>query len=63
MRLPWAGQVWWWLALGWSGGVNGLMEYFQRELVDTALHCGVNRIAELAPEHVRHVSADRSVLE
>jgi lactate oxidase len=55
--------VWWSLALGGSGGVNGLMEYFQRELVDTALHCGVNSIAELGPGHVRHVSADRSVLE
>lgn len=44
--------VWWALALGGAGGVSGLMEYFQRELVDTVLHCGVNDVASLGREHV-----------
>jgi lactate oxidase len=41
------------LALGGPGGVDGVLKYFQRELVDTALHCGVNAISELGPGHVR----------
>jgi L-lactate oxidase len=45
--------VWWALALGGAGGVNGLLEYFQRELVDTVLHCGVSEIAALGREHVQ----------
>jgi isopentenyl diphosphate isomerase/L-lactate dehydrogenase-like FMN-dependent dehydrogenase len=44
--------VWWSLALGGAGGVNGLMAYFQRELVDTMLRCGVNDIASLGRDHV-----------
>jgi lactate oxidase len=49
--------VWWSLALGGAGGVNGLMEYFKRELVDTALHCGVNSIATLGADHVKRIGA------
>jgi lactate oxidase len=45
--------VWWALTVGGPGGVNGLMEYFQRELVNTVLHCGADSIAALGPEHVR----------
>lgn len=44
--------VWWALALGGAGGINGLMEYFQRETVDAMLHCGVNSIGELGEAHV-----------
>jgi lactate oxidase len=49
--------VWWALARGGAGGVNGLMEYFRRELVDAMLHCGVNDIASLGPEHVQRIGA------
>jgi lactate oxidase len=45
--------VWWALTLGGAGGVNGLMEYFRRELVDTLLHCGVTQLAVLGREHVQ----------
>jgi hypothetical protein len=46
----------WALTLGGAGGVNGLVEYFRRELVDAMLHCGVNDIASLGPVHVRPVA-------
>jgi lactate oxidase len=44
--------VWWSLALGGAGGVAGVMDYFNRELVTTTLHLGANSIAELGPDHV-----------
>jgi lactate oxidase len=44
--------VWWSLALGGAGGVAGLLEYFQEELVNTTLHLGAESIAALGPEHV-----------
>jgi lactate oxidase len=47
--------VWWALAVGGAGGVSGLMDHFQRELVNTMLHCGVDRTASLGREHVQHV--------
>lgn len=49
--------VWWSLTLGGAGGVHGLMEYSQRELVDATLHCGASSIADLGPAHV--VRADQ----
>jgi L-lactate oxidase len=49
--------VWWALTLGGAGGVNGLMEYFQRELVDTTLHCGASSIADLGAAHVAATDA------
>jgi lactate oxidase len=49
--------VWWSLALGGAGGVNGLMEYFQRELIDTTLHCGASSIADLGAAHVAAADA------
>jgi lactate oxidase len=45
-------SVWWSLALGGAGGVSGLMDYFNQELVNTMLHLGVDKIAALGPEHV-----------
>jgi lactate oxidase len=42
--------VWW--ALGGAGGIFGLMEYFQRELVESMLHLGVDKIASLGREHI-----------
>ncbi len=48
--------VWWALTLGGAGGVSGLMEYFHRELVNTMLHCGVDKIASLGRAHVERVS-------
>ncbi|RKK02678.1 alpha-hydroxy-acid oxidizing protein [Pseudoroseomonas wenyumeiae] len=44
--------VWWALTLGGAGGVSGLMDYFQRELVETMLHLGVDKVASLGREHV-----------
>ena len=40
------------LTVGGAGGVNGVLEYFQRELANTMLHCGVNNVAALGREHV-----------
>jgi hypothetical protein len=40
-----------------------MMEHFRRELVDTSLHCGVDNIAELEPEHVRPATLDHSTSE
>ena len=48
--------VWWALTLGGAGGISGLMAYFHRELVNTMLHCGVDKIAALGHEHVERVS-------
>ena len=48
--------VWWALTLGGAGGVAGLMDYFHRELVNTMLHCGVDKIASLGRAHVERVS-------
>lgn len=48
------------LAVGGAGGVNGVMEYFQRELVNTMLHSGVNDIAALGREHVRASATARA---
>lgn len=45
--------VWWALTVGGAGGVEGLMEYFNREIVNTTLHCGVDGIAALGSDHVR----------
>jgi lactate oxidase len=44
--------VWWALTVGGSGGVAGLMDYFNRELVNTMLHLGVANIASLGRQHV-----------
>lgn len=44
--------VWWSLTLGGEGGISGLMDYFQRELIESMLHLGVNNIASLGREHV-----------
>ena len=45
--------VWWALTVAGAGGVGGLMNYFQSELVNTMLHCGVDKISALGREHVR----------
>jgi lactate oxidase len=47
--------VWWALTVGGPGGVAGLMEYFHRELVNTMLHCGVDRVASLGSSHVQGI--------
>jgi L-lactate oxidase len=44
--------VWWGLTVGGPGGVAGLMDYFNRELVNTMLHLGVDKVASLGREHV-----------
>jgi isopentenyl diphosphate isomerase/L-lactate dehydrogenase-like FMN-dependent dehydrogenase len=44
--------VWWALTLG-VGGVAGLVDYFNRELVNTILHLGSDEVAALGREHVR----------
>lgn len=41
------------LALGGASGVDSVIRYFHRETVDTVLHCGVSRIADLSGAHVR----------
>ena len=33
------------------------MDYFHRELVNTMLHCGVDKIASLGREHVERVGS------
>ena len=45
--------IWWSLTVGGAGGVGGLMDYFQRELVESMLHLGVDKIAALGREHVQ----------
>ena len=44
--------VWWALTLGGAGGVDGLMDYFHRELGNTMLHHGIGRIGAFGREHV-----------
>ncbi len=44
--------VWWALTVGGPGGVAGLMDYFNRELVNTMLHLGVDNVASLRREHI-----------
>lgn len=43
------------LTLGGAGGVNSVMEFMQRELVNTVLHSGVDSISKLNESHVRRV--------
>ena len=47
--------VWWALTVGGPGGVAGLMDYFNRELVNTMLHLGVDKVASLGRQHVQPV--------
>src|SRR5690606_20121855 len=44
------------LALGGAIGVDSVIQFLHRETVDTALHCGVNRIADLDSRHVRRAA-------
>jgi lactate oxidase len=44
--------VWWALTVGGAGGVAGLIDYFNRELVNTILHLGVDKIGSLGRQHV-----------
>ena len=46
--------VWWALTVGGAGGITGLMDYFHRELVNTMLHLGVDKITSLGREYVGH---------
>ena len=48
--------VWWALTLGGAGGVAGVIDYFNRELVNTMLHLGTDKIAALGRSHVRAVN-------
>jgi lactate oxidase len=41
------------LTLSGAGGVAGLVDYFNRELVNTILHLGIDKVAALGREHVR----------
>ncbi|MDN5874832.1 MAG: alpha-hydroxy-acid oxidizing protein [Sinobacteraceae bacterium] len=41
------------LTVGGAGGVNGIMEFMNRELVNTVLHSGVDSIGKLNESHVR----------
>lgn len=49
--------VWWALTVGGAGGVAGLMDYFNRELVNTMLHLGVDRTASLGRGHIERAAA------
>lgn len=40
------------LTVAGPGGVNGVMSYFHRELVNTMLHCGVDKISSLGRQHI-----------
>lgn len=48
--------VWWALTVGGAGGVAGLMDYFNRELVNTMLHLGVDKVAALGRGHVHRIN-------
>ena len=48
------------LTVGGPGGVSGVMEYFERELVNTMLHSGVSNVAALGREHVRPSATARA---
>jgi lactate oxidase len=50
--------VWWALTVGGPGGVAGLMAYFHRELENTVLHCGVDRVASLGSSHVQRIGGE-----
>ncbi len=41
------------LTAGGAGGVNGVMEFMNRELINTVLHSGVDSIGKLNESHVR----------
>lgn len=45
------------LTVGGASGVNSVMEFMQRELVNTVLHSGVDSISKLDATHVRRTSA------
>lgn len=45
--------IWWALTVGGPGGIAGLMDYFQRELVNTMLHCGASSVKALGHAHVQ----------
>jgi lactate oxidase len=47
--------IWWALTVGGAAAVAGLMDYFNRELVNTMLHLGVDKVASLGREHVRRI--------
>jgi lactate oxidase len=44
--------VWWALTVGGAGGVAGLIDYFNKEVVNTMLHLGVDNISSLGRQHV-----------
>lgn len=48
------------LALGGASGVDSVIRFLHRETVDTALHCGVNRIVDLDSKHVRRAAVPGS---
>ena len=49
------------LTLGGASGVDSVIDFMQREMIDTLLHCGVSRPSELGRSHV--AKAWGSVLE
>ncbi|WP_442594468.1 hypothetical protein ACSBPU_00165 [Parapusillimonas sp. JC17] len=40
-----------------AGGVNGVMEFMNRELANTVLHSGVESIGKLNESHVKRTAA------
>lgn len=48
------------LAVGGASGVDSVIEYFRRETVDTMLHLGARRIADLGSKHVSAAAAPGS---
>jgi lactate oxidase len=48
--------VWWALTLGGAGGVAGVIDFFNRELVNTMLHLGVDKVPALGRIHVQAVA-------
>lgn len=53
--------MWWALTVGGPGGVAGVLDYFQLELVNTMLHCGAESVKALGPAHVQLVCEPRRV--
>lgn len=45
------------LTVGGAGGVNGVMEFMNRELINTVLHSGVDSIGKLNESHVKRTAA------
>ncbi len=45
--------AWWALTVGGAGGIAGLMDFFHRELVESMLHLGVDKVASLGRDHVQ----------